>query len=277
MMPERTEAEAIAALTREVAPTEVTAGVLHVAFPPEWTDRTIDLQQYQEHPRRPVATVKVHDAAGFVAAVTQRISDEDGPAVVYADEERTALVALLNDDHGLGAGWRDHRVELALRRRPEWTHWMSLDGQMVNQEQFASHIEDGLAEIVDPSAADMLDLAQTFHATTSARFKGGHRLASGARQLVYEEEIDASAGDQPGTLAIPEWITLTMRPFFGAEKYEVRARFRFKLAAGNLTLGYKLERPSDVERAAFGDVRDAVAEELKLTPIAGVAPSPRAD
>lgn len=270
-----TEAEAVAALTRDVNPTLVVDGVLHVALPPEWTQHTIDLETYGEHPRRPVGTVKVHDAAGFVSSVKQRVCDEDGPAVVYADEESIALVAILNDDHGMGAGWRDHRVALNLRRRPEWTHWLGIDGQMVNQESFASHIEDGLAEIVDPSAADMLDLAQTFHATTSARFKGGHRLASGARQLVYEEEIDASAGDQPGTLAIPEWITLTMRPFFGAEKYEIRARFRFKLTAGNLTLGYKLERPSDVERAAFGDVRDAVAEELKVTPIAGVPPAPR--
>lgn len=271
-----TEAEAVAKLARETvtAPTGLPddGAVVAVALPPEWEHHEIDTQRWAPHPRRPAGTVQVHDGSGFVLAVQQRAAEVD--PVLYADEERMALVGVLNDDHAVLAGWRDHRIELVLRRRPEWTHWTKLDGQMVDQEVFASHIEDGLAEITEPAAADMLDLAQTFHATTSARFKSGNRLNTGARQLVYEEDIDASAG-AAGTLAIPEWISLNVQPFFGSSKWVVRARFRFDLRGGNLRLGYKLDRPHDVERAAFGEVREHVAEELKLVPIAGVAPSAR--
>lgn len=267
-----TEAEAVAKLAAVAGQIEVANGLRLVTLPEGHTHELIDLERFTDNPRRPLGTVKVHDAAGFVEAVQQRRHTVD--PVVYADEETMALVAVLNDDHAVAAGWRDHRVQLASRRRPEWEHWRKLDGHLVDQEAFATHVEDGLAELVSPAAAVMLDLAQTFHATTSARFKGGHRISSGARQLVYEEEIDAAAGTG-GDVAIPDAIELAVRPFFGAERYQVTGRFRFNLRGGALTLGYKLDRPDDVERAAFAAVRDEVATGLSLTAIAGVAPAAR--
>lgn len=268
-----TEAEAVAKLAAAAGQTEVGDGLRLVTLPEGHTHELLDLESFTANPRRPLGTVQVHDADGFVGAVQQRV--HTAAPVIYADEERMALVAVLNDDHAATAGWRDHRVQLALRRRPEWEHWRKLDGHLVDQEAFATHVEDGLAELQAPGAAVMLDLAQTFHATTSARFKGGHRISSGARQLVYEEEIDATAGTS-GDVAIPDTIELAVRPFFGAERYAVTGRFRFNLRGGVLTLGYKLDRPDDVERAAFAAIRDAVATELTLTAIAGVAPAPRA-
>lgn len=242
-----------------------------VVSPPGWESETFDREPYLDRPRRPAGTIYVHDAGGFVEAVRQRGYQS---VALYGDEEKTALVAVLNDDFGTTPGWRDYRVELRLRKRPEWVHWRSLDGELVAQERFAAHVEDGLDELVRPGAAEMLDLAQTFHATTAARFKGGHRLASGARQFVYEEEVDASAG-AGGELSIPETLELAVRPFYGSDKYAVDARFRFQLKAGELRLGYKLNRPDDVERAAFLAIVETVAGELSLSPVAGAAPAER--
>lgn len=274
----RTEADAVRELaeaTSAGAHVPVAEGVSTVALPPGWTLAVNDVERYGSKPRRSLGTINVHDAAGFTAAVVQRVGEGvDFPAVVYADEERMALVAVLNDDYATEPGWRDHRVELALRKRPEWEHWRRQDGHLLGQEAFAEHIEDGLAELVSPAPGVMLDIAQTFSASTSGRFKGGHRLADGRRQFVYEEDIDASAGDT-GTVAVPEIIELAVRPFFGADRFAVTARFRFRLRNGELTLGYKLDRPDDVERAAFAAIRDGVAESLNTTPIAGVAPRAR--
>lgn len=270
----RTDVDAAAELSAQPVYTRLDAGeVVSAAVPPDWTRETIDLERYADTPRRSAGTVRVHDSAGFVAAVQKRAPGVE-ELTLYADEETTALVAVLNDDTSVTPGWRDYRVELSLRKRPEWVHWRSLDGHLVSQERFAAHVEDGLEELVRPGAAEMLDLAQTFHATTAARFKGGHRLASGARQFVYEEDVDASAGPG-GEVAIPETFELAVRPFFGSDRFAVDARFRFTLKAGDLSLGYKLNRPDDVERAAFLAVVTAVGAELDLPPIAGAAPAAR--
>lgn len=276
-----TESETIAELTRQgtgpnIEPLDEDGRLYSVAVPRGWAHELIDLGELlNEEPRRARATVAVHDAPSFVAAVRQRVEDETR-AAVYADETKAALVCVLNDDTGTsGPAWRDHRVSLDLRKTPEWVHWLKLDGSLVDQETFASHIEDGLAELGD-AAADMLELAQTIQGMTQTRWKGGHRVASGARQFTYEEDTDAQAGAN-GQLAIPEKFDITLRPFIGSDRVTTTARFRFRLprGGGEVKLGYKLDRPHDVERTAFVSVVEQVAAELpSLALLRGTAPAP---
>lgn len=270
-MSDRTEVDAAAELASEPAVYPVAEGVDTIVYPPEWTVHTLDHERLFDKPRRAVASVVVRDAAGFGAAVEQR---KFQTVSLYADDESMALTAILNDDHGTVAGWRDNRVSLSLRKTPEWSHWKERDGRMLDQKEFALHVEDGLKEIIDPAAADMLDLAQTFQATTSAKFKGGQRLATGERQFVYEEEIDAAAG-KAGQVAIPETFTLRVAPFYGSPTVDITARFRFTLRANVLTLGYKLDRPHEVELSAFQSTVSDVENALGLTAVAGVAPAAR--
>lgn len=268
-----TEAEAIAAMAAEPQIHDITPGELEtIAYPPGWTIVTADHERFLPKPRRSAGRIVVRDAAGFTNAIHQRANTV--PAVLYADEATQSLVAVLNDDLAAEPGWRDYTVVLELRRRPEWMHWLSLDGKLVAQAEFATHIEDGLKEIVLPSAADMLDLAQTFEATTNAKFKGGQRLATGERQFVYEEDIDAKAGTA-GQVAIPDTFTLRIAPFYGGAPVDIDARFRFQLRGGDLKLGYRLDRPDDVALSAFNTIVEQVENELDIIAINGPAPSAR--
>lgn len=265
-----TEADAIAALAATPIITEFTPGDRRtIVTPPGW-----DITHVEHNgptPGRSVGTVIVRDAAGFVAAVRQRTV---GSVALYADDASKTLTAVLNDDHADVPGWRDHTVDLRLRTRPEWDHWVRADGKYVTQVEFAQHIEDGLHEIITPAAADMLDLAQTFAATTTAKFKGGQRLATGERQFTYDEEINAKAGSA-GTVAIPDTFTLRIAPFYGSDAVDITARFRFRLRNGDLTLGYRLDRPDDAALAAYQSVVTRASDDLGITPIAGTAPGAR--
>jgi len=239
---------------------------LTVALPPGWRLQREDLEPGMAEPTRSKGTIYVHDAASFVKAVNRRKSEPD--PVLYADDGNQQLVAVLNDDDGDKTGWRDYRVALHLDTTPEWQHWTLQDGKMLSQEGFASHVEDGIGELQVPAPAEMLEIAQAFHATTAARFKSGRRLASGATQFAYEEEIEATAGE----VSIPSELVLVLTPFVGAARYEMRAWFRFSLKRDQLLLGYKLQRPHDVLRAAFGDIRTEVAAALPdLDMLAGPA------
>lgn len=284
-MSEKLDAEVIERLTREsVDPKTLTDGV-EIVHTGQGTIQLYDLEKYQDRPRRPRGTIEVHNGESFVKAVEQRRvvsamqgSAGDGessaldyePISLYSDEDRMALVAILNDDQGPDAGWRDHRVQLQLRKTPAWQRWVRGQG-LKSQEEFALAIEAGEEEIVEPSPADMLSLAETFHATTSSRAKMGSKLANGKRQLVFEEDIDAKAGED-GTIVIPEKFRIAVRPFFGGERYEVTCRLRFRLREAKLVIGYELVRPDDVERAAFNDVVDEASRMLDVRPVAGPAP-----
>jgi uncharacterized protein YfdQ (DUF2303 family) len=229
------------------------------------------------------ADVSATTAGGFVRAVSQRREDVDegGVAmaassvtpVLYADEDSQALVFILNDDWNGVPGWRDHRVALRLRKTPEWEHWRKYDDQLLDQEKFAEVIEDGLLEIVDPAAATMLSIAETFHATVGVKYKSQNVLSTGQRQLIYEEDIQASAG-VGGEITMPQEMTLGVRPFFGSPSVQVQARLRFRMQTGNLTLGYTLIRPEDIERAAYTLVKEEIERDLSLDAIDASAPSP---
>jgi hypothetical protein len=61
-------------------------------------------------------------------------------------------------------------------------------------------------------------------------------------------------------------------PFYGSKPYKVECEFRFKLRDSKLQLGYLMDRPHDVERAAFGDIVEIVLEgSPDVISIAGVA------
>lgn len=224
--------------------------------------RTIDLtgDQYAERPKRKRGTTVVRDAASFLAYF-----DKHGHAdsEVYADRDRLTVTAVV-DAHAAdptGADWCEHRATLQLRHSDAFKAWQELAGRgTVSQTRFAEFIEDRRADIREPSAADVLEIAQTFHATNKVTFKSQSMLKSGQRQLSYVESIDATAG-QRGDMQIPDQLVLGLPIFDGATEADVvTARLRFRIDGdGRLALGVVLDQINDVVAAAFEAVIDQVA------------------
>lgn len=177
---------------------------------------------------------------------------------IYADDRACIITACINA-HGDQPGWGDHKAILALRHTDDWKDWTKYDGQLLPQLEFSEFIEDHLPNFSTPSGADMLELAQTFQATTKVDFASSQRLKSGETELLYTENQTASAGKK-GSLAIPDTFTLGLQVFERGDAYKVQARFRYRIHDGQLRLGYRLTRPRDVLQAAFDAVVETVSE-----------------
>lgn len=228
----------------------------------------IDLDKLEdetrERPRRKAGTVTVQDAPSFVGYVGKHaLADTE----VWADITTTAVVAVLNahgaattdgDLEGL-AGHGDHRAILRVRETPAWRAWLAYDGKMLGQVAFAEHVEDRLVDIVEPSGAEMLELAQTFSAKRTVEFDASKRVKSGETTLSYREtETEAKAGKR-GEVAIPDEFVVALTPFEGGPAFRVKARLRYRITDDGLRLGYKLDRPDDVKRSAFSEIVQEIA------------------
>jgi uncharacterized protein YfdQ (DUF2303 family) len=224
-------------------------------------DRTIeqlDLERYEDAPFRPRGTVKALDPEGFVA-LHRRLADDS--TTIYANSDTCALVAVINDDLGTAAGWRDHRIALQLQPTPEWKHWTGHQG-LGTQARFAETIEDGQDEIVGtPNATIMLEIAQKFEASVGGKFRQEGNIADGSTAFVYEETVEAKVGE--GLIPVPKNFTVKLRPFYGAEPREIEARVKYTCRGGELKIGYVLTRPDEFQRQAFlQDVLGYVEAEL---------------
>jgi uncharacterized protein YfdQ (DUF2303 family) len=248
----------IEAARQGVKPQELdTSKVYHVGT--EYGD-VVDLERLLDNPRRRKGTYTAATVESFTDIVDRLGAEGVATTIWVTHDTPYAVEAVFNDNTADAAGWGDLRVRLPLELTPEWNHWASLDGALIGQEDFAEHIESGIKELVEPEAAVMLEIAQSIHATVSATFRSAKRLADGETQMVYEEQIEGSAGQQKGELKIPDVIKLAIAPFLGEDTYAVSARFRYRLGGGNLRVGYKLERPEDVILDALEQIKKRLDE-----------------
>ncbi|MFG3349542.1 DUF2303 family protein [Streptomyces sp. NPDC048018] len=243
------------------APVALEAGKYHVIRTGDGY-RAVDLTgpEHTGTPARKSGTTTVRDATSFQAYFTKH---SDADTEVYADADRLTVTAVLDAHTADTARWSGHRLTLGLRKTDSWAQWLERDGRLMPQEEFAEFLEDHLPELLEPSAAEMLEIAQSIQGATKVEWQNSTRLSSGQRQFQFVETTQAKAG-QRGQLTIPEVFTIGLIPFDGSEGYKLTARFRYRInKEGGLTLGYKLERPGDILRTAFADVVKAIGTEIE--------------
>lgn len=237
----------------------------------------VDLEQYRDIPDRATGRVTLRDAGSFTTYVQRHIDPRS--TTIWADIASASITAVIND-HDQHAepvdgvaqgedlpGWGDHRAKLELLASLDWKHWLAADGKYMTQDQFAEHLEDGAEAITSPSPAEMLEVAQTFHATSGVNFESSKRL-SGDIEFAYSETTGARAGER-GRLEVPQIFELALAPFDGGEVYPLAARFRYRLANGGLSLGYRLIRPDRVRQLAFDELIETIGTQLDLPVMAG--------
>lgn len=254
-----TEAQAVIDVTlRAAEPKQLVTGHIYAVATSNGGVHQVDLtgEQYRDVPKAKTGTATVRDVDSFLSYFDKHA---DAATEVYADIERRTITAVLDAHEADTARWGKHRLLLELRHTPAWLAWTGKDNQLMPQAKFAEFIEDNLVDLRVPDSATMLELAESFEGTTSAEFQSSQRLDNGQRKFSYVEETTAKAGHK-GDIVIPATLTLALSPFEGTEMFKVTARFRYRLdrAKGELSLGFKLERPDDVLAAAFADIRTLI-------------------
>jgi len=231
----------------------VPAGATHVVIDPEK-----ETAWREERPRRKTGKRTAHDPESLVRYV-QRHGTPD--TEVWADKVGRSVVAVL-DGHGADApGHGDHRITLGVDRSASWNRWKAKDGVQMEQADFADFIEQAAAEVVEPSAASLLDIAQTITGHRSVAFESATRSDNGDVTVAWKEETTAQAG-KSGQMTIPSTLRLLIRPFVGGAAAHVEASLRYRVTKGGVTLGYVLINPDRVEEYTFDLYVQKIAESL---------------
>ncbi|AYN57319.1 hypothetical protein PBI_BRIDGETTE_53 [Arthrobacter phage Bridgette] len=253
-----TEAATVASLGRQTAaPTELKAGTVYLIADGKDGVKVIDTDSYAPNPRSKTGSKVVADFGSFQQYLDKHGLEAETEVTASVSNGTFAAVLDAGDEHK--AGWGGHTATLKLSKSPEWQRWADRSGKLSNQADFAEFIEDNAKDIVEPSSAGILEIAQSLQVKRGVEFESGTRLSDGNVQFGYRESTTATAGSV-GQLVIPEKITLALRPFKGEDPYRVTALFRYRLQGSQLTLGFKLQEPEKVIEDAFDNVAEQVRE-----------------
>ena len=274
----RREGDVVSELATEAAkPFAVGAAEAYVVA--NGAARVLDLERMLSEPRRQRGTVEVFDELSFTRYVDSHSTA--ATSSLWSDWRAGTLVCVLNghekgtpEDVAL-AGWCDHRVNLKVRSTPTWDRWGEVDGKWLTQEDLAEHINSSLDDFVDPTGADMLQLALTLEAHHEAQFRSATVLQSGARRFAYDEDVSlrGSAGAS-GVIDMPKTLRVRLQPWENGELFGLDCELRYRLKDGQLTLMLSLLRLEEAKRDAFSSMASRVADHTNLPLHAGTPQGP---
>jgi len=250
----------------------------HFAVVPKGAE-LVSLAQFQfaEPPVRKTGDVKVRDVKSFGFYFT-RFFDEH--SMIFANPKEFKFVGML-DYHEAGsigeARRKRHKVTLQLETTERWKTWNGKDKTPMPQEDFATFIEDNLADIYAPDdeptlppAAVMLEVSRSLEASTNYNFKQATNLKNGQRQIQYSETINGSAAPN-GDMTIPDEFMLRIPIFLNQPVVHVRCRLRFRISGGKLSMWFQMIRVDELLAEEFEKAREAVFEATSVEVVLGEA------
>lgn len=229
------------------------------------TLQTLSLEQFLDAPLNPRGAAVVHDPSDF-ASYVRRLAD-DRRTTLWADLQAGSVAAVLDDHTDADtAGWREHSVRLQMQEDVDWKTWLHFNGELREQHLFAEHIEGMSHTIVEPSAADMLEMITSFHAKRNVKFRQQISLTSGDLQLTYDEETKGTAGTS-GQIEVPRTFTIRISPWVTVDPVDVIARLRWRIQEGQLRIGYSLLRADRAKAVAFDGVLATIGDGINGLPL----------
>lgn len=176
------------------------------------------------------------------------------------------------NDHGTDTPkWQDFRCNYAPKLSVEWARWIGKNHQPMNQTDFATWLEDNLADVAAvtgmPSGADILAMAIGFEANADKRLRSKINLQSGGVQFEFVED---ETKETRTSMKVFERFTLGLPVFDGStDAYPLEARLKYREKSGSLTFWYELIRPDRVFKTAVTSELERIKVDTGFTIIQG--------
>jgi uncharacterized protein YfdQ (DUF2303 family) len=268
-MNEFNEVESISQLSQVAAePKTAMPGAIPFVIVPQ-NHRRESLEDTLPAPLRKKVNLNFDEAESFIRYLSEVKSDRT--RVFASVGDCSASFRAVIDFHGNAdteASWCLHNANYACPLTEEWQAWMGGNTRTMAQDQFAYFLEENGSWIVEPSSAEVLEVAKTLQAKKEVDFHSAIRLDNGAVQLKYLETINAKAGEQ-GAMIIPTQFKLGIAPFVGGSRYAVAARLRYRIAEKSVVFTYELIDPHLVIRDAAKGVMAEIEKATGIKPLMG--------
>ncbi len=281
---EKTEAEEIAKIVRagnvhsveKITSAEdpsLEAAVAFVQGHPNEPTKLLDLEAILDArrlvPRRKKGRAALSTLDAFLAYVARHKTPE---TVVFAKAEPPELLAQFNPHgpEGKPAGWADFGATLKLEHSEAFERWAAVSGEDMSQADFASLVEDRIADLAEPSTAfegareiatrigceyaspsKMMATSRGLTIRANQTVKNHVNLSTGETELAF---VETHAGEDGTPIKVPGAFLITIPVFEGGAHYQIAVRVRYRAARGAIAWKLDVYRMDLAIEHAIGEV-----------------------
>lgn len=260
------EAAFIEGRNSKPAPQVVSEGGIPFAVVPH-DMKVVSLDEFTDAPRRKKGRTKLTELASFIAYVNA----QKGPATeLFMDRVNGNLWAVFDGQATPTPGHGQFQAVHSLQTDPAWAAWLALNGKAITPTALAEHLEVWGDSVADPPAGRLAGLVSNLKISETTSYGRSEVLQNGSVSFAYTREAGAA-----GELVIPPVISLGLLRWEGEvladgkKGHLVTARLRYRLNGDKLTFTLMFNRPDEVEREAFTDLRKRVEAETGLLSFEG--------
>lgn len=199
--------------------------------------------------------VTLYDEASFVEYVNAFKTEHTRVFGLPGFVKGTPYVAAIFDYHKpqKGPDRTDHIAVFKPQYSEQWNVWRHNTGDEISQHEFAEFIEEKRADIVTPSAAELIDLIQNFKASKKVEFDSVTYQPNGDIKIGYEERTTSN-----GAIDVPDKLTIGIPIYFMGDAYSINVLMRYRMATGAVKFVLKMDRPDIMEADAFNSILNSI-------------------
>lgn len=223
---------------------------------PEIHSLKAEFDKYRFAPERRIGTSRVTTLQSFIELVNRH---KDEHSVIFArtawpEPKLTAVIDYHQKDYVARFG--GHKIEYGFPLTEEFKVWISNNGKLIEQAEFAAFLEDHAAELAAPFDAEkfeyealfkeriatpieLINLSRSLEIYVGAKIKRQERLQSGERALVFES-THTNANGEP--VDIPGVFMISVAAFIDGTPLRIPARLRYRAGSDGVKWAYQLYR-----------------------------------
>jgi uncharacterized protein YfdQ (DUF2303 family) len=254
-------------------PTDVESPGIPFTVIPDGYDAK-SLESLLPTPTRRRANITTGDVNGFILW-TARESDPERSVLFEETKDPVSLggqpvrlcgwIGVLDAGSRTLPGWGENRIVLEPSIGVVAERWLSVCGKPISQRDLAEFLEENGAAAIQPTGADLLEMALNLEATTSAKFEGGVRLQNGNQSLTYTEQTDTKMGN--GKVEVPQRIVVRCSLLQGLAPVDLTLLLRYRLEGGSIRFTLKPHRLQELIVEQVREIRALLAEKLPGLPL----------
>ncbi len=239
-------------------------GIPFVVVPDGFNTQYFAEERYLAYPRRNTGVKTVLSMPSF-KVYAERFMGKASTVIFHGDALDPFVRAIFDFSQNGAPDWESFGVQYRFASTHEWSEWKLRDGKMLGQVEFARFIEDyadNLVSVGEHTAMDFIEAARGLKATKSLEFESEQREHDGTVHMVYSETVNASSRTK--SVKVPEEFGVQVVPWIGAPSVHLKARFRFNIDSGHLTMGFRFLRLDQALQPLFDESIADLATAYKL-------------